>query len=96
MTRVELHVGDRSAKLRACACFSSGARRILTCEEKKHDIELLGAILSVTDCGVFTVQVNVNILTFWIALKATPQTRSYLLTAGVHFTVFIYQGEKDK
>ena len=94
MTRVELYVGDRSAKLRACACISSGARRILTCGEKKHVIELLGTILSVTDCGVFKVQMDVNILTFWLALKANfadmrPQTlkmrQERFLTKGSFF-----------
>ena len=52
---------------------------MVTCGEKKHAIELLGTILSVTYCGVFTVQMDVNFLTFWLALKASftvtrPQT----------------------
>ena len=47
-------------------------------KETRH-FELLGTILSVTDCGVLTVQTDVNILTFWLALKANftdvrPQT----------------------
>ena len=59
--RVELYAGYRSAKLRAGACISSGARWILKCGEKKHAIELPGTILSVTDCGIFMVQMDVNI-----------------------------------
>ena len=42
----------------------------LTCEEKKHAIELLETNLSVTDRGVFPVQMDGNILTFWLAFKA--------------------------
>ena len=64
-------LADRSVKLRACSYISSGARRILTRGETKHAIfwaagdNFVGHWL-----WRFTVQMDVNILTFWFALKA--------------------------